>query len=249
MRIRTIKPEFFTHESLFDAEVESGLPLRIAFAGLWCAADREGRFKWEVRRLKSAILPFDNLDFSRVLDALVTRGFLVRYASNGVEFGCIPSFSKHQVINNRERPSEIPSPTESTILTRAPRVSDACPTPLCLAQAEGKGREHGKERKGDGSSEQSDKRIDSKPTSRKKLCDDEFIAELKRHYPEINVESELRKMDAWLMTRPGKTKTRRFAVNWLNRCDPGLKPANRKTEADRDRENTGLDEGLKLKRL
>jgi hypothetical protein len=28
-RIRTIKPDFFTHEDLFDAEQESGLPLRL----------------------------------------------------------------------------------------------------------------------------------------------------------------------------------------------------------------------------
>ena len=50
MRIRTVKPEFFTHEGLFDAEKATKLPLRVAFVGLWCAADREGRFRWEPRR-------------------------------------------------------------------------------------------------------------------------------------------------------------------------------------------------------
>lgn len=81
VRIRTIKPEFFLHVGLFQAEKESGLPLRVAFAGLWGAADREGRFKWEPMKLKVQILPYDDVDFSRVLDALSTRGFLVRYAS------------------------------------------------------------------------------------------------------------------------------------------------------------------------
>jgi transposase-like protein len=42
---------------------------------------------------------------------------------------------------------------------------------------------------------------------------------LKTHYPHLNVESESRKMDAWLSTRRGKLKTRRFVVNWLNRID------------------------------
>ena len=69
MRIRTVKPEFFTHEGLFELEKETGLPIRVAFAGLWCAADREGRFKWEPRRLGVQILPYDQVDFSRVLDA------------------------------------------------------------------------------------------------------------------------------------------------------------------------------------
>lgn len=145
MRIRTIKPEFFKHEDLYDAELETGLPLRLAFAGLWCAADREGRFKWQPRALKSDILPFDDLDFSRVLDALSTRGFVVKYASESREYGWIPGFTRHQVINNRERESELPEPTDAAIeaaLTRAPRVGDACPTRLVHAQAE-HGREHG----------------------------------------------------------------------------------------------------------
>jgi hypothetical protein len=142
MRIRTIKPEFFVHEELFAAEQETGLPLRIAYIGLWCAADREGRFKWEPRRLGVQILPYDALEFSRVLDALVTRGFLVKYACKTGVFGLIPSFKRHQVINNKERASELPDPASSidpdACSTREPRDDDAC-------HKEGKGREQGKE--------------------------------------------------------------------------------------------------------
>ncbi len=141
-RIRTIKPEFFRHEDLFAAERETGLPLRVAFAGLWTACDREGRFKWKPRQLKLDCLPHDELDFSRVLDALTTRGFVVKYAADGREFGAIPSWNEHQVINNREAASTIPEPTENNkVLTRAPRVDDACLTPLVQVQGEGKGKE------------------------------------------------------------------------------------------------------------
>lgn len=141
-RIRTVKPETFSHERLFDAEQEFGLPLRLAWIGLWTECDRDGRFAWRPRMLKSRILPYDDIDFSRVLDALATRGFVVKYACNGEEFGFIPSWRKHQVINNREAASTIPEPTENTIEsdacpTRASRVSE---TPV-HAQAEGKGRE------------------------------------------------------------------------------------------------------------
>lgn len=138
MRIRTIKPEFFTHEGLYDAEKESKLPLRIAFAGLWCAADRAGRFKWEPRRLGVAILPYDGCEFSRVLDALLTRGFIVKYRVEGVEYGAIPSFQIHQIINNREKESILPPPSAAddsdATTTRASRVPHA-------SKEEGKGRE------------------------------------------------------------------------------------------------------------
>lgn len=140
-RIRTIKPEFFRHEALYEAERETGLPLRLAYAGLWTAADREGRFRWSPRTLKLDCLPYDDVDFSRVLDALWTRGFLIRYSDAGIEFGAIPSWKQHQVINNRESPSVHPEPNENNTLTREPRVGDACGTPLVQVQGEGKGRE------------------------------------------------------------------------------------------------------------
>ncbi len=144
-RIRTIKPDFFRHGGLFDAEQETGLPLRLAFTGLWTACDREGRFAWKPRELKLDALPFDEVDFSRVLDALWTRGHIIKYAVNGVIYGCIPSWHDHQVVNNREAASVLPEPDESSMLTppctRAPR-------PLCRIKGkgrEGKGKE-GKER-------------------------------------------------------------------------------------------------------
>ena len=151
MRIRTIKPEFFHHEGLFEAEQETKLPLRVAFAGLWCIADREGRFKWEPRRIGVQVLPYDGVDFSRVLDALATRAFVLKYRVGDACFGFIPSFLKHQVINNRESQSILPDPEgnieETPINTEE---IDACPTrdprDDHAGQGEGKGREgNGKE--------------------------------------------------------------------------------------------------------
>jgi hypothetical protein len=146
VRIRSVKPEFFKHEELFEVEREAKLPLRLAFAGLWCAADREGRFKWRPRQLGTDILPYDNVDFSRVLDALTTRGFVVRYRVGDEWYGWIPKFTAHQVINTRERASVLPD------LSQAEEVVDACPTRAprvtethVPAQGEGKGKERNKE--------------------------------------------------------------------------------------------------------
>ncbi|MGO4210124.1 DnaA N-terminal domain-containing protein [Terriglobus sp. 2YAB30_2] len=147
-RIRTIKPDFFKHEDLFDLEQETGLPVRIAFAGLWTVADRDGRFEWKPRTLKTDVLPHDPVDFAQVLDALETRGFLNTYEVDGRRYGVIPSWDRHQVINNRESQSVLPPPPQldNVSPTREPRVQDADKDSLTHAPAEGKGREG--ERKG-----------------------------------------------------------------------------------------------------
>lgn len=143
MRIRTIKPEFYTHEELYDLEQSTGLPIRVAYTGLWCAADREGRFKWEPRRLKLAILPFDEIDFSRVLVALESRGFIRKYRVDEKEYGTIPTFSDHQSINNKEKDSSLPKPHDyvgcDALPSREDRVNFA--TQNDLGGREGKGRE------------------------------------------------------------------------------------------------------------
>lgn len=152
MRIRTIKPEFFMHDRLFDLEDSTGLPVRLGFIGIWCVADREGRFKWEPRRIGAQVLPYDNVDFSRVLDALASRGFIVKYESAGRLYGYIPSFKSHQHINARETNSVLPAPPEvhkdQQHATRELHVIDASSTCHDLARGEGKGRE-GKGKEGE----------------------------------------------------------------------------------------------------
>lgn len=153
-RIRTVKPELARHEGLFELERETGLPIRFAWAMLPGSCDREGRFKWRPRDLKLDILPYDDCDFSRVLDAWLTRGYLVKYRVGREWYGCIPTFHKHQNINNRESASTLPATeTADEVIdhsnqahtnatgTRDSRVDDAPPTPLVQDQGEGKGRE------------------------------------------------------------------------------------------------------------
>lgn len=161
-RIRTIKPAFFRHEGLFEAERETSLPLRVAFAGLWTAADREGRFQWRPRQLKLDALPFDEVDFAVVLDHLTRREFIARYEVSGEPYGFIPSWGNHQVINNRESASSIPpppvdacrtraAPVPEALTTREPPDHDATAARLFPAPVEGNGRE--KEGKGSGTDE------------------------------------------------------------------------------------------------
>lgn len=121
-RIRSIKPESLKDEELWDAEAQTGLPLFRAFVGLWCQADRRGRFEWRPRMLKSEVLPYWDGDFEHVLDALVTRGFLVRYTVEGREYGWLPTFEKHQWINGKEPESKLPPPPENVVGPTGSRV-------------------------------------------------------------------------------------------------------------------------------
>lgn len=153
-RIRTVKPDLFRHEALFEAERTTGLPLRLAFIGLFTVADREGRFRWKPRVLTLDVLPFDGLDFEAVLQGLAAHGFIQKYTVDGEPFGFIPSWRRHQVINNRESHSTLPSPPGEAMAspavvqgdactTRAPRVDDARPARHVRAQGE-------REREGEG---------------------------------------------------------------------------------------------------
>ena len=56
-----------------------------------------------------------------------------------------------------------------------------------------------------------------------KQVDAEWIADLKRHYPDLNLESELGKMQAWCEINT-RDMTRKFIIGWLNRVTPVTLP-------------------------
>lgn len=113
-RIRTIKPEFFTSE-----DIVSLTPLaRVFYIALWCEADRAGRLDWKPGTLKMRYLPGDNCDVAALADELVNAGLIVLYEVDGKRYAEIPTFTTHQVINNRESESTRPS----RVIDASPRV-------------------------------------------------------------------------------------------------------------------------------
>ncbi len=123
-RIRTVKPELFYHDELYDTEAESGLPTRLAFIGLFTLADREGRFLWKPRQIKAQLFPYEELDFSAVLEALKAGGFVSHYRVNGKEYGLINSFQAHQQINSKEAQSKLPPPEEGASIQGSHPLSE-----------------------------------------------------------------------------------------------------------------------------
>lgn len=134
-RIRQLKPDLYLDDEFWSVvESQPTLHLHQAFTGLWCQADREGRFEWRPTMLKTQILPYWNGDFALCLEALLASGFIRRYVVAGKIYGCIRSFTKHQRPNNREPLSIIPPPLEHAEVSlehaQAPRASlPLLPTP------------------------------------------------------------------------------------------------------------------------
>ena len=147
-RIRSIKPDFFLDEDI------CALPFahRLAFQGLWCEADREGRLEDRPKRLKATIFPYDDLDMDRILADLSER-FITRYVSGGKNYIQINNFAKHQRPHHTEAPSQIPPLTEDcTVIGAGLTVSSPLSHGEYPAGREGKGYGKGKvigrERKG-----------------------------------------------------------------------------------------------------
>lgn len=125
-RIRTIKPEFFTSN-----DIVSLTPLsRLFYISLWCESDREGRLNWNTKTFKMRYLPADNCNIDDLANELIEAGLIVVYEIDDKKYAEIPSFKNHQVINNRESESVLPS-----------RVKVAC------KRVSAEGRKEGKERK------------------------------------------------------------------------------------------------------
>jgi hypothetical protein len=222
-RIRSIKPEIAKHELLYETERATGFPIRFVWAVLPTACDREGRFKWRPGAMKTDILPYDAVDFEAVLNALVARGFLLRYRVGEEWYGWLPTFTTHQVINNRESESTLP-PLDgadeviragSSTSTRGARVGHA-------SQGEGKGME-GKEDSsttlrvaepalltfptvGTGPKTWSLRRAD--------------VQAWEQAYPGLDILGECRRALAWVNANQPKTAKGMpaFLVNWFNRA-------------------------------
>ncbi len=113
-RIRQLKPELFLDDEFWELQqAYPRLPVLQGFLGLWCQADREGRFEWKPAVLRTQILPFWSGDFAEVLAVLEGAGLVQSYTVDGRRYGLIRSFAKHQRPNSREPKSSIPEPLTS----------------------------------------------------------------------------------------------------------------------------------------
>lgn len=126
-RIRTIKPDAFTSDSL------SSLPrgMRWTFAGLWTYADDEGRARDDARLIKAALYPLDDevslKDIAADLERLAAVDCICRYEVGGKTFLHMPNWG-HQRIN-RPTASKLPSCGKEHSAAFQQTLPPASPTP------------------------------------------------------------------------------------------------------------------------
>ena len=134
--IRTIKASFFTSDDIVSLS-----PLaRMLYIALCTEADREGRFSWRPGNFKLRFLPGDACDIDELCSELLETRLVILYTVDGKIYAEIPTFTRHQVINNRESKSKLPARVIDATGTRddaSMSRDDATGTPLI-----------GKERKG-----------------------------------------------------------------------------------------------------
>lgn len=101
-------------ESVFKNEVLGVLPGDAfqLFCGLWCYADREGRFEWRPARIKAEIFPYRSAKIEDLLGMLVENRFVHRYSVEGKEYGWVINFAKHQYRQKHEAASKLPEPPD-----------------------------------------------------------------------------------------------------------------------------------------
>lgn len=113
MRIRSIKPEFYTSDVIAELTIEEAF----CFQGLWVYCDDEGRGKDDPRLVKAALYPLrDQVTASTVeqwLEALTRKGRIIRYAVDGRRYLVVRNFREHQK-PNRPVESKLPPPPEAS---------------------------------------------------------------------------------------------------------------------------------------
>jgi len=210
-RTRYLKPEFFSDEDLAELPFQA----RLTFAGLWCYADRAGRLEDRPKFLKAMIFPYDNVDMEKQLETLSNgkhengTPFVQRYEANGIKLLQIVKWDKHQKPHHSEKESIFPPPSP-------PNFNGDF-------NYNYNGEYHDDELEARNVLTPIKERPLPGKTPINKLTDDEFIQKLKENpaYKEIDIDQELGKIDAWLLTPrgAGKKKSRQRIVNWLNRVE------------------------------
>jgi hypothetical protein len=220
MRIRTIKPEFWSHPIMGRLDDFT----KLLAIGLLNMADDEGLFVADVSIIKSSLMPFteDSVRIHGALTDLSRHGWIeIRRHPERGSLGMVVNFKKHQVINR---------PTASKIRTYwdSLRTHGGLTEDSVLEQGTGN-REQGTGKVG--AIEQPPELDIAAADLVGPLfpiqggvhwrCPKGLVETMENTYPGMDVEGELAKAALWLNASPSRRKTARgmqkFLAGWLSR--------------------------------
>jgi hypothetical protein len=99
-RIRSIKPEFWSDDTITECSVSA----RLLFIGMWNFADDAGNLDRSHKQIKARVFPVDAIKCEPLIQELLTHGLLIEYSVSGQKYLHIPGFAKHQLINRPSKP-------------------------------------------------------------------------------------------------------------------------------------------------
>jgi hypothetical protein len=145
-RIRTIKPDFWTDETLGECSPTA----RLLFVGTWNLADDHGNLERSSRQLKAQLFPYDNFDCEPYVVELLHVGCLLEYEVDGKKYLHIKGFDRHQKVEKKSSPRH---PLYEDSLRTHRVVTEPSPSSSGSSSSlrngmEGKGREGIKEARG-----------------------------------------------------------------------------------------------------
>ena len=106
-----IKPDFFDSDSLAAVHPMT----RFLFIGLWVIADDAGNLKYNPRKIRLQVFPYDEIPDREIelqLSQLEKIGCIYGYEADGERLITIPNFLTYQTIN-RPSKSTIPAPKKA----------------------------------------------------------------------------------------------------------------------------------------
>jgi hypothetical protein len=149
VRIRSIKPEFWTSEDVAELD----WPTRLLFIGLWSYVDDNGVGRDIDKLIKAALFPLEDdpretlATVSRGLQTLSEGGQIDRYTVDGLPFFYINAWERHQRIDKPNK-ARYPSPTCGNAVPRESVATSSRDPRETPAPGAGEQRSRGTEEKG-----------------------------------------------------------------------------------------------------
>jgi hypothetical protein len=202
-RIRSIHPEQWTDEAFVSCS-----PLaRLLSIALRNEADDQGVFEWKPRAIKMRVLPADNCDVNELLEELISSNQVIRFASEGRQFGFLRNFTRFQ----KPKKPQIRFPSPPLDMLGSEKVGTGA--------ADGEGEGIGEERR-------------EANASRDATVDDEIKA--LADSLGVNPDAELVKFSDWKTANGRRFKNDRAAFrNWLRKAAEMAPKAKQLASADK----------------
>jgi hypothetical protein len=144
MRIRSIKPEFWTSEDIAALD----WPTRLLFVGLWSYVDDSGVGRDSDKLIKAALFPLEEdpretlATVSRGLQNLSEGGQITRYTVDGKPFLYVNAWESHQRIDKPNK-ARYPAPTCENAVIRDTLATSSRDTRETPAPGAGEQRSRG----------------------------------------------------------------------------------------------------------